>query len=201
MQFAVISGSHRQQSQSSKVAGHMARVLQEFGHSPAIIDLAGNPLPLWDDTFWQQDSELGKKFKPYSEKLKIADGFVFVSPEWAGMAAPGLKNFILYCRPEELGHKPVLIVTVSAARGGSYPVAELRMSSYKNAFICYTPDHVIVRQVTEVLNDPAKPVSVEDEYIRQRLSYSLKMLTEYAKALKIVRASGVPDYKTYPFGM
>jgi hypothetical protein len=40
-----------------------------------------------------------------------------------------------------------LIIAVSGgAGGGAYPVAELRMSSYKNSRICYLPEHLIVRQ-------------------------------------------------------
>ena len=56
----------------------------------------------------------------------------------------------------QLGHKPALIVTVSSADGGAYPVAELRMSSYKNNRICYLPEHVILRNVERILNDDAK---------------------------------------------
>lgn len=200
--ITIISGSHRKNSQSSKVARHIQGVLTgQMGLEADLIDLAGNPLPLWDDSYWQDGSDLKNKFAPYANRLKAADAFVLVSPEWAGMAAPGLKNFLLYCSPNEMGHKPALIVTVSAARGGAYPVAELRGSSYKNIFLTYIPDHVIVRDVGDVLNDPAKSASKDDDYIRERIAYSLKILGEYAGALKAVRESGLIDYKTYPFGM
>lgn len=202
MKISIISGSHRQNSQSEKVSRFVSHLLSnEWQVENEIINLAGNPLPLWDDSFWRADSELRKQFAPYSDKLKKSDALIVVTPEWAGMVAAGLKNFFLYCGPQELGHKPALIVTVSSSRGGSYPVAELRMSSYKNAFLCYIPDHVILRQVEAVLNDPLKSTSPDDDYIRGRLKYSLRMLQEYARALSLVRASGVPDYKTYPFGM
>lgn len=84
--------------------------------------------------------------------------------------------------------------------GGSYPNAELRMSSYKNTRIVYIPDHVIVRHVESILNSEL-PEGKDDEYIRARLNYTLNVLVEYAKALNAVRQSGVIDIKTYPFGL
>ena len=67
------------------------------------------------------------------------------------MVPAGLKNFFLCFGRNELAHKPGLIVGVSSADGGVYPVAELRMSSYKNSRICYIPEQLIVRNVESVL--------------------------------------------------
>ena len=84
--------------------------------------------------------------------------------------------------------------------GGSYPIAELRMSSYKNSHVCYIPNHVIVRHVEQVLNTPDS-VNEDDRRIRERLAYSVKVLEEYAKAFQSIRKSGVIDFETYPNGM
>jgi hypothetical protein len=96
-----------------------------------------------------------------------------------------------------------LIVTVSASRGGSYPVAELRMSGYKNNRIAWIPEHVIVQHVGSNLNAPdgTAELAKEDALIRQRLHYALRLLEEYGKALRQVRASGVIDHKTFKSGM
>jgi len=56
------------------------------------------------------------------------------------MAPAGLKNFFLYAGNTALAHKPAYLVGISASRGGSYPIAELRMSSYKNSYLCYIPN-------------------------------------------------------------
>ena len=102
----------------------------------------------------------------------------------------------------ELAHKPALIVTVSSADGGAYPVAELRMSSYKNNRICYIPEHVIVRNVESVLNDdPGQNNPDADGYFRERMSYALNILKEYALALGQVRASGAADLALFKNGM
>jgi hypothetical protein len=116
------------------------------------------------------------------------------------MAPASLKNFFLWCTNQELSHKPALIVAVARRAGGAYPVAELRMSSYKNTQICYIPEHVIVRQVESVLNGP-EPASEDERYLRDRLAYALDLLIAYAGALRRVRASGVIDAERYPWGM
>ncbi|MCB1905163.1 MAG: NAD(P)H-dependent oxidoreductase, partial [Gammaproteobacteria bacterium] len=106
-------------------------------------------------------------------QLRASDGFVIVSPEWHGQVPSGLKNFFLLCSVRELGHKPALIVTVSSIDGGAYPVAELRMSSYKNNRICYIPEQIIVRKVEQVLNDDVQQNDPRnDEYYRQRISWA-----------------------------
>ncbi|MBI5041649.1 MAG: NAD(P)H-dependent oxidoreductase, partial [Gammaproteobacteria bacterium] len=137
-----------------------------------------------------------------SQELSDSDAFVIVSPEWHGQVPAGLKNFFLLWGKGELAHKPALIVTVSSGDGGSYPVAELRMSSYKNNRICYIPEQVIVRNVEKVLNDdPAMNNEAADTYFRDRIRYALTLLKEYAAALHQVRASGAGDRSVYKNGM
>jgi hypothetical protein len=78
------------------------------------------------------------------------------------------KNFFLFASSAELGHKPALLVSVSAGISGAYPIARnSRSSSYKNNHICYIPEHLIVRQVGGVLNS-ADAASPEDQAIRNR---------------------------------
>ena len=98
---------------------------------------------------------------------------------------------------------PGLIVAVSASRGGSYPVAELRMSGTKNNRLCWIPEHVIIQHAEQNLNTPdgSPDIGKEDAMQRKRLRYALRLLAEYGQALKLVRASGAVDHKTFPSGM
>ncbi|TGL20968.1 NADPH-dependent oxidoreductase [Leptospira yanagawae] len=200
MKISIIAGSHRKNSQSLKVAKFLSNNLESQGKEIQLIDLGTHPLPVWDPSMWEKDSELKKFWLGYSKGLAESDAYIFISPEYAGMASPALKNFFLYLSGGDISHKPGLIITVSSGMGGSYPNAELRMSSYKNTRIVYIPDHVIVRHVESVLNGETS-VSKEDEYIRGRLNYVLKVLIEYGKAFVAIRNSGVIDIKSYPFGL
>ncbi len=204
MQFTIVSGSHRQPSQSRKVADHIERVLKQqvAGAEVGIIDLANNPFPLWDEGVWRGEARWQTLLEEPSRQLAASDGVVVIAPEWHGQVPAGLKNFFLLFGAKELGHKPGLIVTVSASEGGTYPVAELRMSSAKNNRLCYIPEHLIIRQVESVLNDDAAQNDAErDGYLRGRIAWTLELFAEYARALQAVRTSGKGYSPDYPFGM
>jgi len=204
MKVGIIAGSHRIESQSAKVANFVKnRIGVVVGEGESyLLDLGKTPLPLWDESKWQNGGSVKEAFLPVSKELSGCDAFVVVSPEWSGMVPAALKNFFLLCDGGELAHKPALIIAVSSSMGGAYPVAELRMSSYKNTFINYIPDHIVIRTIEQLLNgDTANPDISGDQYIRDRVDYSLKILHEYSKALVTVRSSGVIDRKKYPYGM
>ena len=205
MKIGIICGSHRAQSQSGKIGRHIEQELLSQGYCEHtwLYDLADNPLPLWDESIWAGDEQWQSILAPLSAELKSCDGFVIISPEWHGMAPAGLKNFFLmWTAGGELAHKPALIVTVSTADGGSFPIAELRMSSYKNSRICYLPEHLIIRYVDTVFNeDPKNNKPEAQEYFEPRLDYCLAMLKEYALAFRQIRASGRTSLEVYTSGM
>jgi len=203
MKITVISGSHRNNSQSQKVAHFVRKVLTENINCQAdIFDLADNPLPLWDQGVWDGDEKWSAILPPIREQMKTSDAYVVISPEWHGQVPAGLKNFFLLMSKNELGHKPALIVTVSSSDGGAYPVAELRMSSYKNNRLCYIPEQVILRNVEKILNPDESQNDVDaNEYFSERIEWTLKILEQYAISLKAVRDSGVTDTEKFNNGM
>ncbi|WP_017938316.1 NADPH-dependent FMN reductase [Zestomonas thermotolerans] len=185
LNYAIVSGSGRANSQSAKVARYLRQRLIELGKTredlSQVIDLGQNPLPLWpaEDTGpWSQ----------YAELLQVADAVIVIAPEWHGMACPAIKNFFLYASKTELAHKPALLVGVSSGIGGAYPISELRSSGYKNCRLCYIPEHLIVRRAEKVLNE-GEPASEDDALLRARIDYDLDILARYAEALKPVRAA------------
>ncbi|WOG26190.1 NAD(P)H-dependent oxidoreductase [Endozoicomonas sp. 8E] len=200
MNLTIISGSHRKESQSARI-GHVlklrAQALALFDQVD-VLDLAENPLPLWDESIFSGNKEWKSLLAPWKARLNASDAIIVVSPEWNGMVPSGLKNFFLIFGAQQLGHKPGLITAVSAEQGGSYPVMELRSSSYKNCRLCYIPDHLIVRNVASVMTGEDAEA---DRHVQERMDYSLAVLKEYALALKGVRESGVIDYKTFRNGM
>lgn len=200
MKIAIVTGSHRAEAQSERVGKYIQAELQRGGVETALVSLSKNPLPLWDESVWSGAPEWKEKWGPISTELKSSDALVVVCPEWAGMVPPGLKNFFLLCSTADIGHKPGLIVAVTSGVSGTYPVAELRSSSFKNNRLVYIPDHVIVRDVENMLQGD-QPSSDHDTQIRARITYSLAMLQEYSKALATVRASGKVNTKDFPYGM
>jgi NAD(P)H-dependent FMN reductase len=204
MDITIVSGSHRKVSQSIKIAKAIKSALKPFKECDEanIFDLANNPLPLWNEDLRKVGNPSNSLLESVSKKLAYSDAFIIISPEWHGMVPAGLKNFFLMWGKGELAHKPALIVTVSSGDGGSYPVAELRMSSYKNNRICFLPEHLIIRNVESVFNDnEIDNNSSSQEYFENRLDYCLKQLLTYGKAFKQIRKSDAVSIKKYGSGM
>ena len=203
MKISIISGSHRHDSQSYKVAKFIEQTLNKgIADDTWLFNLAGNPLPLWDEAVWDGAEEWQERLLPLKKELAESDAFVIITPEWHGQVPAGLKNFFLLFSKMELGHKPALIVSVSSADGGAYPVAELRMSSYKNNRICYIPEQLIIRNVEKVLNEKPEDNDTDaDAYFRERTEWALNILAAYGKALKPLRESGVTDTEKFGNGM
>lgn len=203
MKIGIICGSHRANAQSLKVANHIKETLDKgIADETWLFSLADNPLPLWDQGVWDGDPKWIELLTPIKQQMVSCDGFVVISPEWHGQVPAGLKNLFLLVSKNEVGHKPALITTVSSGDGGAFPVAELRMSSYKNNRICYIPEQLIIRHVEDVLNaTPTDNDERSDSYYRERIEWSLTILKEYALALAQVRTSGVTETDKFNNGM
>jgi len=204
MKISIISGSHRNPSQSEKIAHHIESELKH-SHSDLetfVYSLADNPLPLWDQSIWESDPDWEQRLAPLKEQFNSSDAFIIITPEWHGQVPSGLKNLFLMFNRFELGHKPALIVSVSSGSGGAYPVAELRMSSYKNNRLCYIPEHLIIRNVEKVFNKNEKDNDEKsDLYYKARLDWCLKILLGYGKALKTMRLETEIHHSEFSNGM
>ncbi len=207
--IAIISGSHRPESQSEKVANYLAAQLKEKHNAePWVYALGKEPLPLWDEGMWGVENPdfafWDQYWQPLSAKLQGSDGVVIIAPEWNGTAPAGLKNFFHLTSGQDLGHKPGLLVSVTAsAHNGAYPIAELRMSGTKNNKLVYVPDHLIIRNAGDILN--AEPTTGEhagtDSYMRERIDYTLGVFRQYVDALKPLREQGDWINEKYAYGM
>jgi NAD(P)H-dependent FMN reductase len=195
MQFAVIAASQRPDSQSLKVARFLARCLTEKDpyHGVQIIDLAREALPQFED-------DEPRQWPAIAARLAEADALVLVTPEWAGMASPALKNLLVLATSGEIADKPALAVGVSSGLGGAYPICELRMTASKNTHLLFLPDHLIVRNVETVL-EGAEPADEADARLRMRIRHCLEVLETYTRALVPVRRALVEERARFPYGM
>jgi len=197
MKITIVSGSQREHSQSLSVARYLESLSAEEFDECSILDLHQINLPLWNEGVWQHTEEW-QQWTPIAGTLKSSDAVVLITPEWHGMATPALKNFLLLTTDEELAHKPVLLVSVSASINGVYPISELRMTGNKNNHACFLPDHLIFRNVEELLTSDHQ---CSDQSMHERSQYTMKLLASYARALAPVHRDMVSAGKVYRYGM
>ena len=197
MKITIVSGSQRANSQSLSVAHYLKLLSSEHFDTANILDLHQLNLPFWNEGVWQQTEEW-QQWTPISEMLKQSDAVILITPEWHGMATPALKNFLLLTTDEELAHKPALLVSVSASVNGVYPISELRMTGNKNNHACFLPDHLIFRNVEELLTTDHQ---CTDQTMHQRNQYTMALLASYAQALAPVHRDMVSVGKVFRYGM
>ncbi|WP_028765881.1 NAD(P)H-dependent oxidoreductase [Shewanella fidelis] len=202
MGLVIVSASQRSPSQSAKVARYIAEQPATFTQV-SHIELNQFQLPFWDgEASTKVDN--GSQWPLIAQQIKRADALVLITPEWGGMASPLMKNFLLMADSQDTAHKPALLVAVVSGISGAYPIAELRMNALKNNKLVATPDHLIIRNVEEVLNKQ-EPSSERDLHLRERIDYSLHMLAQYSTALETVRFNHqnkpYPKQQEYSYGM
>ena len=187
MKISIISASHRLNSQSKRISNFFQDNLSSIKPELDVfyLDLADTSLP-----FWSTDKKSGKgiwgtTWGNISDNLNSSDGFIFVVPEYGGMATPAAKNIFLLCGNGELAHKPGLIVSISSGNGGAYPITELRSSSYKNTHIMWIPENIIIRNVEEF--KPGAHGKSIPEWLDNRIGYVLKLFLAYASNMKPLR--------------
>lgn len=197
MKITIVSGSQRANSKSLSVAHYLKSLSLAHFEASEILDLHQLDLPFWNEGVWQQ-SEEWQQWTPVADTLQRSDAVILITPEWHGMATPALKNFLLLSTDDELGHKPVLLVSVSASVNGVYPISELRMSGSKNNHACFLPDQLIFRNIETLLTSEHQ---CTDENLHQRSQYTMKLLASYAQALAPVHRDMVSAGKAFRYGM
>ena len=187
IKISIISASHRKNSQSKKISDllHKDLLNLESDLSMFSLDLADVLLPLWSPDKKNGHGVWGETWDLLSDNLNKSDGFIFVVPEYGGMATPAAKNIFLLCGNGEFAHKPGLIVSVSSGNGGAYPIAELRSSSYKNTHLMWIPENVIIRNVEEF--NPGAHGDNIPEWLDDRIHYVLNLFLAYASNMKPLR--------------
>ena len=187
MKISIIAASHRTNSQSKRIADLLKNNLFKIKTDLDLytLDLASVRLPFWSPDKKNGKGIWGKTWKTISDNLDKSDGFIFVVPEYGGMATPAAKNIFLLSGNGEFAHKPGLIVAISSGNGGAYPISELRSSSYKNTHIMWIPENIIIRNVEEFnTGDHGNNIP---EWLDERISYVLKLILVYAENMRPIR--------------
>ncbi|WP_281647084.1 NAD(P)H-dependent oxidoreductase [Parendozoicomonas sp. Alg238-R29] len=195
-QVLVIAASQQKVSQSRKVADYIKHQVENLGAEADVLDLGLNVLPLWSG----EPASDPEQMSAIRAQLDGASSFVFVVPEWNGMAPPAIKNLLTWFGAGQFAHKPALLCAISAGQGGAFVIAELRGSSYKNSRICYLPEHLIIRSVGDVVGSE-NPTDQSDSYYRDRMDFALKDLLAYDQALAAIRPAALERMKGFTNGM
>lgn len=182
--IGIIAGSQRRDSQTRRVCTYIQEQLVLLNHQSKIFDLASTPLPFHSSSEGMME-QLTHNLAEYNTILTDSEGIIIATPEWNGGATPAIMNALLHASLN-IAHKPMLLVSVSSSRGGSYPIAQLRSFGFKNTKPVILPDHLIIHNVNDVLHNPT-PSTQEDTYMRTRINWTLQVFVQYCSELSTFR--------------
>jgi NAD(P)H-dependent FMN reductase len=120
-QIALFIGSVRSDRQGIKVARWMEEKLIARGHTVYIIDPLELNLPLLDRMYKEMENP-SSKLRDLQNKIKNADGYLAVTPEYNHSTSAAMKNTLDYFL-EEYFFKPSDIVSYSTGGFGGVNAA------------------------------------------------------------------------------
>ena len=90
MKISIISTSHRKNSQSKRISNIFKNFVLEIYNSTECfnLDMFDSNIPAWTSEKKENGNFWEKEFKKISLELNSSDGFIFIVPEYGGMATP-----------------------------------------------------------------------------------------------------------------
>ncbi len=187
IKIQVILGSTRPNRKSEMVGKW---VLGEISKNPEIeaelVDLRDFPLPFYNEVAGPQglqgnfSVEIAKK---WGEKIKEADGYIIITPEYNHGYPAVLKNALDYAY-FEWNNKPVAFVAYGGVVGGSRSVEQLRLVTIE----------LQMAPIREAVYIPNIWSGFDKEVYNKKLDLLFSQLLWWARIFKTGRAKNPPPF-------
>lgn len=187
LKIQVILGSTRPERQSEKVGRWVVEQISKNEEIEAeLIDLRDWPLPFYNEVsgLLSLQGELSVDIaKKWQQKIKEADGYIIVTPEYNHGYSAVLKNALDYAY-FEWNKKPVGFVAYGGPVGGSRAVEQLRLVSIE---LQMSPirEAIYIPFIWSAFDDKENLKDVER--LNKSLDGLLEQLIWWAKVLKAGR--------------
>ncbi len=149
MQIAIISGSTRLNRQSHRVTLALKQWIEAHtNHNAEVLDLAEYQFPALEEVLSRHPNP-PEGLEDFARRIRAADAYLFVSPEYNGSYTAALKNAVDYLKDREFARKVIGVVSVSTGALGGIRAA-LAMQQLVLGIAGYAiPQMLIVGQVQQ----------------------------------------------------
>src|SRR5215213_3807057 len=184
---ALIVGSVRRDRQGIKVARWLEEKLKNRHHIVFFIDPLELNLPLLDRMYKEMENP-SEKLKDLRNKIKDAEGYLPVTPEYNHSTSAAMKNTLDYFL-EEYYFKPSAIVSYSVGGfGGVNAVQHLRLI-FAELGAPSISSSFSISKVQDVFDDDGK---LRDQLYEKRVIRFIEEFEWYIEAFKNQRVKGTP---------
>jgi len=190
----VFYGSYRSDRAGIRLADYATRRLVARGAQAELIDAQRVGLPMLDRMY--KEHPPGKApavMEALAQKIRAADGFVFVAGEYNWGVQPGLKNLTDHFL-EEWFWRPAGILSYSAGRIGGARSNLAWHGTLSEMGMVVISSTVTVGPITQTLDETGEPIGEAGKFLERSFSRFADDLAWWTEAAKAQRQRKAPPY-------
>lgn len=190
----VLYGSYRSDRMGIRLADYLVRKLAARGDDVELIDAKAVGLPILDRMYKEYPKgEAPAALEQLAEKIRNADGFVFVTGEYNWGVQPGLKNLTDHFL-EEWFWRPAAIASYSAGRFSGVRSATAWHNILSEMGMVVISSTLGVGPIAQTLDETGAPIGDGGKALARAFPRFAEDLTWWVEAAKAQRAKRAPPY-------
>jgi NAD(P)H-dependent FMN reductase len=190
----VFYGSYRRDRLGIRLANYIVQGLTQRGAEPELIDAKEIGLPMLDRMYKEYPKgSAPEALETLAEKIRRADGFIFVTGEYNWGPQPGLKNLTDHFL-EEWFWRPAAIASYSAGRFSGVRAATAWHGILSEMGMIVVSSTLAVGPITQTLDANSLPVGEGGKALEQNFPRFADDLAWWTEAAREQRARRAPPY-------
>lgn len=187
-------GSYRSDRMGIRLANFVSEGLRGRGEDVELIDARAVGLPMLDRMYKEYPKgQAPDALENLAEKIRNADGFVFITGEYNWGIQPGLKNLTDHFL-EEWFWRPAAIASYSAGRFAGARAAIAWHGTLSEMGMVVISSTIAVGPISQALSADARPIGEGGKVLVQALPRFADDLAWWMEAAKAQRARRKPPY-------
>lgn len=194
LRLLVFYGSYRRNRAGIRLARYAVSALAARGHEVELVDAKEVGLPMLDRMYKEYaPGDAPANMAALAEKIRAADGFVFVAGEYNWGVQPGLKNLTDHFL-EEWFFRPAAILSYSAGRPGGARANYVWHGILSEMGMAVVPTTITVPQIGHAFDGAGVPAGDGGAAVAHAFPRFAADLEWWAEAVKRQRAERAPPY-------
>jgi NAD(P)H-dependent FMN reductase len=190
----VVYGSYRSDRQGIRLADYLVARFKERGADVELIDAKAVDLPMLDRMYKEYpNGQAPARMEALAEKIRRADGFVFVAGEYNWGFQPGLKNLADHFL-EEWFWRPAALASYSAGRFSGVRASLLWHGSLSEMGMVVISSTLAVGPIAQSLDSGGKPTGEGGAALERAFPRFADDLAWWTEAARAQRARKAPPY-------
>jgi NAD(P)H-dependent FMN reductase len=190
----VFYGSYRSDRMGIRLANFVVDGLRGRGEDVELIDARAVGLPMLDRMYKEyRRGEAPAALEELAEKIRTADGFVFVTGEYNWGVQPGLKNLTDHFL-EEWFWRPAAIASYSAGRFAGARAALAWHGTLSEMGMVVISSSIAVGSISQALSAQGTPIGEGGKALEKAFPRFVDDLLWWVEAAKAQRARRKPPF-------